>query len=63
MGYLLDTHTLIWAVMEPCQLTAFYHRDSFDRMLIWQAVQNEFRILSKDADVLKYASEGLKVVW
>jgi len=32
-------------------------------MLIWQAVQNEFRILSKDADVLKYASEGLKVVW
>lgn len=132
MSYLLDTHTLIWAVTEPDklskkvasiledttndvivsaisfweislkhsihrmtlngllpedfpkaaietgfrlvnltdksaasyhQLTATYHRDPFDRMLIWQALQNGFWLLSKDETIQKYASEGLKVIW
>ncbi len=45
------------------QLSATYHRDPFDRMLIWQALQNNFSLISKDADVAKYATEGLKVIW
>ncbi len=45
------------------KLTATHHRDPFDRMLIWQALQNRFRLISKDAVVLKYASEGLTVIW
>ncbi|GAA4459524.1 type II toxin-antitoxin system VapC family toxin [Nibrella saemangeumensis] len=132
MNYLLDTHTLIWAVTEPQKLstpvrniledsgqvilvsaisfweislkhsiqklrldkltpedfeqaavatgfqlldldgstaasyhklTATYHRDPFDRMLIWQALQADFTLISKDEIIQKYTSEGLKVVW
>ncbi|CAN5583474.1 type II toxin-antitoxin system VapC family toxin [soil metagenome] len=132
MNYLLDTHTLIWAVTEPQklsdtaktiledtdneiivsaisfweialkhsiqkltlvgltpedfpkvvietgfrlvdldattaasyhQLSATYHRDPFDRMLIWQALQNNYSLISKDENVMKYASEGLNVIW
>lgn len=132
MSYLLDTHTLIWAVTEPAKLsvtardvltngendivvsaisfweismkhsiqkltldglspddfpeaaiktgfrlleldatttstyhrlTATYHKDPFDRMLIWQALQRNFRLISKDENVSKYASEGLQVIW
>jgi PIN domain nuclease of toxin-antitoxin system len=45
------------------QLAAAHHRDPFDRMLIWQALQNNFKLISKDTNVLKYTSEGLAVVW
>ena len=45
------------------KLTALHHRDPFDRMLIWQALQSKFRLINKDATVLKYASEGLTVIW
>jgi PIN domain nuclease of toxin-antitoxin system len=44
-------------------LTATYHRDPFDRMLIWQALHHNFSLISKDENVAKYASEGLNVVW
>lgn len=132
MSYLLDTHTLIWAVTEPGKLsdtaratltdgendivvsaisfweismkhslqkltleglspddfpkaatetgfrlldldattvstyhrlTATYYKDPFDQMLIWQALQRNFRLISKDENVSKYASEGLQVIW
>lgn len=45
------------------QLSATYHRDPFDRMLIWQAIQNSFWLISKDSTVEKYKSAGLQVVW
>lgn len=45
------------------QLSAAYHRDPFDRMLIWQAIQNSFQLISKDSTVKKYKSEGLQVIW
>ncbi len=45
------------------QLSAIYHRDPFDRMLIWQAIQSEYTLISKDELVQKYQSEGLKVLW
>ena len=44
-------------------LTATYHRDPFDRMLIWQAIQSNYTLISKDELVQKYQSEGLKVMW
>ena len=43
------------------QLKATYHRDPFDRMLIWQAIRNNYTLISVDAYVKKYTSEGLKV--
>lgn len=45
------------------QLSATYHRDPFDRMLIWQAIQNNHTLVSDDATIRKYTSEGLKLVW
>ena len=43
-------------------LTAAYHRDPFDRMLIWQAIQNGYTLISKDKDIKKYQVEGLKII-
>lgn len=44
------------------RLKAVHHRDPFDRMLIWQAMCNNYIFISADRDVKKYASEGLKLV-
>lgn len=43
------------------KLKAVYHKDPFDRMLIWQAIQNNYSIISVDKNVKKYVSEGLKI--
>jgi len=110
MRYLLDTHTLIWAV----QATSFWeialktsinkfsfdnldinefpelsrkmgfkiielgeqasitfhnlpkkenHKDPFDRMLIWQAIVNNFVLISKDNLMKQYKENGLDLVW
>ncbi len=40
-----------------------WHRDTFDRMLILQAMENNLILISKDEDIGKYAEEGLKVEW
>ena len=45
------------------KLTASYHKDPFDRMLIWEAIQRKFVLMSKDENVRKYVSEGLKVMF
>ena len=43
------------------QLDATYHKDPFDRMLIWQAITNDYILVSADSDVKKYTSEGLRI--
>ena len=45
------------------KLTATYHKDPFDRMLIWEALQSNTPLISKDENVEKYQSEGLVVIW
>jgi PIN domain nuclease of toxin-antitoxin system len=45
------------------QLEANWHRDPFDRMLIWQAIQNKLTIISKDNHIARYKSVGLKAIW
>jgi len=44
-------------------LHADWHRDPFDRMLIWQAIKNNLTLLSKDKNVARYTSVGLKLIW
>lgn len=44
------------------QLKATYHKDPFDRMLIWQAICNNYTLISADSSVKKYMSEGLKIL-
>ena len=44
-------------------LSAQYHKDPFDRMLIWQAINNGYILISNDKEIKKYTTEGLKVIW
>jgi PIN domain nuclease of toxin-antitoxin system len=44
------------------QLLPKYHKDPFDRMLIWQAIKNNYTLISDDINVQKYVTEGLKVI-
>lgn len=40
-------------------LVAGHHRDPFDRMLIWQAINNKCTLISADKTIRKYITEGL----
>ncbi len=44
-------------------LNAEWHRDPFDRMLIWQAITHDLILLSKDQTISKYRTAGLKQLW
>lgn len=39
------------------------HKDPFDRILIWQALQNNMTIISKDSDFSLYIHMGLRLTW
>ncbi len=39
------------------------HKDPFDRMIIWQAIQNQLTLISKDREFDAYKSFGLKTLW
>lgn len=38
------------------------HKDPFDIMLIWYAIQNNIPLISRDRSFKQYESEGLKVI-
>ena len=38
------------------------HRDPFDRLLIWQAIKNEFIFISEDGKIPEYKKYGLKTI-
>jgi PIN domain nuclease of toxin-antitoxin system len=40
-----------------------YHKDPFDRFLIWEAIRNEFVFMSVDDSMELYKKDGLKVVY
>ena len=40
----------------------FYHKDPFDRYLIWEAIRNGLILISTDTKMELYEKEGLKVV-
>lgn len=42
-------------------LKADYHKDPFDRMLIWQSITKGYTLVTTDEKVKKYATEGLKL--
>jgi PIN domain nuclease of toxin-antitoxin system len=45
------------------QLEQTHHKDPFDRMLIWQALQNDLAFISDDENIKLYRDAGLKVIW
>ena len=39
-----------------------YHKDPFDRILVWEAINSNFILISDDENIKSYVKEGLKVV-
>ena len=37
------------------------HRDPFDRILIWQAIQNDLTLITRDRRMKEYIRDGLKI--
>ena len=37
------------------------HKDPFDRMLIWQAITNDFILITNDKKIEQYIENGLKI--
>lgn len=55
--------------LNPLEAATFHHlpklvpKDPFDRMLIWQCLQNGCALISKDTAIQAYKSQGLPVIW
>ncbi len=45
------------------QLPRQIHKDPFDRMLVWLAIQEHWVLISKDQHIANYAQHGLRIVW
>jgi PIN domain nuclease of toxin-antitoxin system len=39
------------------------HKDPFDRLIIWQAIQRNMPLISKDREFKDYRKFGLKINW
>ena len=39
-----------------------FHKDPFDRFLVWEAIKNDLVLLSMDKNIELYKTEGLKIV-
>ena len=39
------------------------HKDPFDRLIIWQAIQQKMTLISKDKEFKDYRQAGLKILW
>ena len=40
-----------------------YHKDPFDRFIIWEAIRNDFVLISSDKNMELYKKEGLRVIY
>ncbi|MCP4136345.1 MAG: type II toxin-antitoxin system VapC family toxin [bacterium] len=55
--------------VSPNEVSSFYklpihnHKDPFDRLIIWQAIKNEYTLISKDTKFDDYTQFSLKVFW
>jgi len=39
------------------------HKDPFDRFLVWEAIKNDFTLLSIDKNMELYKKEGLRLIY
>jgi PIN domain nuclease of toxin-antitoxin system len=53
----IDNNNLITNYKLP-----MYHRDPFDRFLIWEAIRNDFILISADKNMDLYKKDGLKII-
>ena len=40
-----------------------HHKDPFDRFLIWEAIRNDFIMISVDENMDLYKKEGLRIIY
>ena len=45
------------------RLPRLSHKDPFDRIIIWQTIQREMTLVSKDRDSKSYRQFGLRTLW
>jgi PIN domain nuclease of toxin-antitoxin system len=45
------------------RLPRLSHKDPFDRIIIWQAIQRKMTLVSKDRDFKAYRQSGLQTYW
>ncbi len=45
------------------KLSRLSHKDPFDRIIIWQAIQRKMTLVSKDRDFKAYRKFGLRTFW
>ena len=38
------------------------HKDPFDRLLIWQAISNDYTLITQDKKIEQYKTDGLKIL-
>lgn len=39
------------------------HQDPFDRVIIWQSIQQQYPLISRNPSFANYRGDGLKLVW
>ncbi len=39
------------------------HKDPFDRLIIWQAINRKIALISKDRPIKEYQKFGLEILW
>jgi PIN domain nuclease of toxin-antitoxin system len=55
--------------IDPSEAASFHklptlrHKDPFDRLIIWQAIQRKITLISKDREFKDYLKFGLKTYW
>ena len=37
------------------------HKDPFDRLLVWQAIQHDLTFVTRDIKMMEYIKDGLKI--
>ena len=45
------------------RLPKLTHKDPFDRLIVWQAIQRKLMLISADREFQNYQEQGLRVLW
>lgn len=57
----LDLH--VSDAVSSFKLKIFFHKDPFDRILIWQALKHNYALITDDNMIKLNTDYGLKVIW
>jgi PIN domain nuclease of toxin-antitoxin system len=45
------------------RLPKLAHKDPFDRLIVWQAIQRKLMLISADREFQNYQEHGLRILW